>query len=92
MTPTKPSISTRSVEWIVHQYGQYLDTKKISQLLGYSSPKAVRRANKLGSLGFPLHSLNGRRGLFASAEDISSHLNRRYTEELATTPLTFSDH
>jgi hypothetical protein len=68
---------TNSLEWITLNYGAFIDTNRLALLLGYRNAKAVRTAHSLGKLGFKLQQIEGRRGLYATAQDASSYLRSK---------------
>ncbi len=63
-----------SVMWVASTYGGLVPAKELSRLLGFSTPAALRRAHATGRLTVPLFKLQGRRGLFAHAGDVSAYM------------------
>ncbi len=77
MDATRHQINTTSVEWITLHYGAFIDTNRLALLLGYRNAKALRTAHNQETLGFKLHQIEGRRGLFATAHDVSTYLRSK---------------
>lgn len=63
-----------STGWLVKNYGAFIDTAQLAQLLGFRNRKALRRAVEDRRINIPLATLEGRRGLYASAEEVSRYL------------------
>jgi hypothetical protein len=60
--------------WIARNYGVLVPTSKLAMLLGFPSGAALRQAKATGRLEIRLFPVDGRRGLFASAEDVGEYL------------------
>lgn len=69
-----------SVDWLISTYGAFIDTYELAHLLGYPNRKALRQAHAAGRLDIPLTPLEGRRGLYATADDVSIFLRRSYAK------------
>jgi hypothetical protein len=63
-----------SATWIAATYGGFVSLKDLSHLLSFPSVAALRRAHQTGRLAVPIFQIQGRRGLFARAEDVSAYL------------------
>jgi hypothetical protein len=63
-----------STAWVASTYGGLVPAKDLSRLLGFPSPAALRRAHATGRLAIPLFRLQGRRGWFAHAGDVSAYM------------------
>ena len=63
-----------SVDWVARTYGALIPVSDLAKILGFPSTAAVRRANGTGRLGFQLRRIEGRRGLYANAKDVSTYL------------------
>lgn len=63
-----------SATWIARHYGLLVPSSKLALLLGFPSGAALRQARAAGRLDLRLFSVQGRRGLFASAEDVGAYL------------------
>lgn len=74
MRPNVLNEDPSSTGWLIRNYGAFIDTAKLAQLLGFPNRKALRRAAEDGRIDIPLATLEGRRGLYASAEDVSRYL------------------
>ena len=77
MDATRHQSNTTSIEWITLNYGAFLDTNRLALLLGFRNAKALRAAHNQGKLGFKLHEIEGRRGLFGTAHDVSAYLRSK---------------
>lgn len=74
MQPNVLNEDTTSTSWLVRNYGAFIDTAQLAQLLGFRNRKAFRRAVEDKRIDLALATLEGRRGLYASAEDVSRYL------------------
>jgi hypothetical protein len=74
MTLPRRDVDDLSARWVAKTYGGLVPAKDLSQLLGFATSAALRRAHATGRLPIPLFRLQGRRGWFAHAGDISSYL------------------
>jgi hypothetical protein len=60
--------------WIARNYGALVPSSKLALLLGFPSAAALRQAKSAGRLNLRLFAVQGRRGLFANAEDVGEYL------------------
>lgn len=67
-------------------YGPLMDAKAICRVLCYPSVAALLAARARGRIAFPLLELKGRRGFFASTEDIAAYLQGAHDDATATVP------
>lgn len=63
-----------SAAWIARTYGGLVQAKDVSRLLSFSTTAALRRAHATGRLPIRLFQLDGRRGWFAHAVELSAYL------------------
>lgn len=74
MTLPRATADELSAAWVASTYGGLVPAKDLSRLLGFPTPAALRRAHATGRLPVPLFRLQGRRGLFAHAGDVSAYM------------------
>lgn len=73
MCPAKRDAAI-DASWIARNYGVLVPTSRLATLLGFPSGAALRQAKATGRLEIRLFPVRGRRGLFASAEDVGEYL------------------
>lgn len=76
MHPSVLTGTSLTTDWIVDKYGAILGVDDVAHLLNFPTSRAVLRAHSDGRLGFPLRHIDGLRGLFALALDVSTYLDR----------------
>lgn len=63
-----------STTWVARNYGGLVPAQDLWRLLGFRTATALRRAHETGRLALPLFRIEGRRGWFAHARDVSAYL------------------
>lgn len=72
--PTSKPTNIRDLLWADH--GPIMDAKAVCKLLHYPSLDALQAAKGRGKLPFKALVIEGRRGIFASTEEIADILDR----------------
>lgn len=67
-------------ETLLSAYGPIMDAKTVCKVLYYPSVAALLAAKARGRIAFPILELKGRRGYFASTEDIAEYLQSAHDE------------